>query len=91
MFYLTQQSITQIKRKSSDDDFEDINRPILEKNLDNICNLCYKSISKGKIPMLALVNGKWLGKVPKELQNLSYAKQFLVALHPKSIIYCLHH
>jgi hypothetical protein len=31
------------------------------------------------MPVLALANGKWLGKVPKELQNLSYAEQLLVA------------
>src|SRR6266567_8887681 len=76
---LTQQNITQIERKASDDDFEDINGPIFEKDLDNICNSCYKSISKGKIPLLALANGKWIGKVPEELQNLSYAEQLLVA------------
>ena len=76
---LTQQSVTQIERKSSDDDFKDINGPILEKNLDKICNSCYKSISKGKMPVLALANGKWIGKVPEELQNLSYAEQLLVA------------
>ena len=32
---VTQQSVTQIERKSSDDDFEDINGPILEKNAIN--------------------------------------------------------
>ena len=42
---LIQQGVSQIKRKYSGDDFEDINGPVLEKNLDNICNLCYKSIS----------------------------------------------
>ncbi len=76
---LTQQNITQIERKASDDEFKDINGPIFEKDLDNICNSCYKSISKGKIPLLALANGKWIGKVPEELQNLSYAEQLLVA------------
>jgi len=76
---LIQQGITQIERKSSDDDFEDINGPILEKDLNKICNICYKSISKGKMPLFALANGKWIGKVPEELQNLSYAEQLLVA------------
>ena len=76
---LIQQGVTQIERKSSDDDFEDINGPILEKDLHNICNSCYKSISKGKMPLFALANGKWIGRVPKELQNLSYAEQLIVA------------
>ena len=76
---LTQQGVTQIERKSSDDVLEDINGPILEQELHNVCNLCYKSISKGKMPQFALANGKWIGKVPEELQNLSYAEQLLVA------------
>ena len=76
---LTQQGVTQIERKSSDDNLEGINGPILEKELHNICNSCYKSISKGKMPQFALANGKWIGKVPEELQNLSYAEQLLVA------------
>ena len=45
---LDQQGVTQIERTASDNDFQDISGPILEENLNNICNLCYKSISKWK-------------------------------------------
>jgi len=76
---LIQQGVTQAERKSSNDDLKDINGPILENDLDNICNLCHKSILKGKMPSFALANGKWIGKVPDELQNLSYAEQLLIA------------
>ena len=76
---LIQQGVTQIERKSSSDHFNDINGPVFEKDLNSICKLCYKSISKGKMPLFALANGKWIGKVPDELQNLSYAEQLLVA------------
>ncbi|KDR65457.1 hypothetical protein GALMADRAFT_81852, partial [Galerina marginata CBS 339.88] len=76
---LYQPGVTQIERKSSDDPLEEIQGPVLENDLDSICQTCYKSVSKGKIPMFALANGKWLGKVPPELQNLSYAEQLLVA------------
>ncbi len=31
------------------------------------------------MPSFALANGKWIGKVPDELQNLSYAEQLLIA------------
>ena len=71
---LIQQGVTQIERKSSSDHFNDVDGPIFEKNLNNICKLCYKSISKGKMPLFALANGKWIGRVPDELQNLSYAE-----------------
>jgi len=53
---LTQQGVTQVERKFSDDDFKDIDGFILEENLNNICNLCYKSVSKGKMPVFALAN-----------------------------------
>src|SRR6266700_3149648 len=76
---LIQQGVTQRERKSSSDHLNDIDGPILEKDLNNICKLCYKSISKGKMPLFALANGKWIGRVPDELQNLSYAEQLLVA------------
>ena len=53
--------------------------PIIEDNLNNLCNLCYQSVSKGKLPQMALDNGKWLGKIPIQLQDLSYAEQLLIA------------
>jgi len=43
---LTQQNVTQVERKSSDDNFKNIDGSIFEKDLHNICNSCYKSISK---------------------------------------------
>ena len=43
---LHQPGITQKERYSSKDAFEDISSPILEDNLDSICNTCYKSLSE---------------------------------------------
>ena len=43
--FLVSPARTQIERKSLDDDFEDINGPILENGLKKNCNPCYKSIS----------------------------------------------
>jgi hypothetical protein len=53
--------------------------PVLEEGLDSICNVCMKSISKGKVPKLSLANGLWIGKVPPQLLDLSYAEQLLIA------------
>ena len=47
---LKQKGVSQRERKSSNDSLEDLNGPIIEDNLDNICNLCYRSVSKGKLP-----------------------------------------
>jgi hypothetical protein len=44
-----------------------------------ICKTCHKSVSKGKVPLMALANKKWLSEVPPQLTNLSFAEQLLVA------------
>ena len=55
------------------------NKEVLIHELDNICLKCHKAISKGKRPQVALANGLWIGKVPEELSDLSYAEQLLIA------------
>ena len=79
MEILKQKGVSQKERKSSNDNLADLDGPIIEDDLDNICNLCYQSVSKGKLPQMALANGKWLGKIPTQLQDLSYAEQLLIA------------
>jgi len=34
---------------------------------------------KGKVPHFALANGNWVGKVPKELSDLSFAEKLLIS------------
>jgi hypothetical protein len=79
MEILKQKGVSQKERKSSNDKLEDLDGPIIEDDLDNICNLCYTSVLKKKLPQMALANGKWLGKIPTQLQDLSYAEQLLIA------------
>ncbi len=76
---LVRASVTQRERTSEDDPIEDLKGPVIEKDLDKICKSCHKLLAKGKVPLLALANGKWVGKVPKQLSDLSYAEQLLVA------------
>ncbi|KAF8219193.1 hypothetical protein L208DRAFT_1143805, partial [Tricholoma matsutake] len=71
--------MSQKERTCSDDPITDIEGPILDNDLDNICKPCFKSISQGKVPLMALANGKWIGKVPSQLKELSFAEQLLVA------------
>lgn len=71
--------MSQKERTCSKDPIIDIEGPVLDKKLDSICKSCSKSISQGKVPLMALANGKWLGEVPTQLQNLSFAEQLLVA------------
>ena len=67
------------ERFSHGDPPRNIDGPVLDEDLSNICKTCYKSLSERKVPLLALANGKWIGKVPKQLSGLFFAEQLLVA------------
>ena len=56
MEILKQKGVSQSERKSSNDSLADLDGPIIEDNLDNICNLCHQSVSKEKIPQMARKN-----------------------------------
>jgi hypothetical protein len=71
--------VTRQERFTLNDPIKELKGPILVQGLDSICELCYKSLAKEKIPKMALANGKWLGTIPEQLKNLSYAEQLLVA------------
>src|SRR6202040_4144000 len=43
------------------------------------CPICVESLEKKKMPILALANGLWVGKIPDELKDLTYAEQLLIA------------
>ncbi|TDL17971.1 hypothetical protein BD410DRAFT_692691, partial [Rickenella mellea] len=54
-----------------------------------ICSSCEKCLINGKIPPMSLANGRWIGEIPKELQNLSWAERLLISRvrHNKCIIH----
>ena len=76
---LKQSGVTQKERLSSKHPIEDLEGPVLDKSLESICKTCHKSIVKGKVPQMALANGKWLGDIPDVLKDLSFAEQLLIA------------
>jgi hypothetical protein len=55
---LKQKGVSQKERKSSNDKLADLEGPIIEDDLDNICKICYQSVLKDKLPQMALANGK---------------------------------
>ena len=68
---LVKQGITQMERFSIEDPIASLDKPVLIDELDRICKTCYKSLQNDKCPVSSLANGLWLGKVPKELSDLS--------------------
>lgn len=71
--------VTRIKRKSTSQAISEFKGPVLDYQCDKICDDCRKSIRKGKVPRLALVNNLWLGEVPNVLSDLNYVERLLVS------------
>ena len=71
--------MTRTERKNSTDAVNDISGPIIDPDCKHICSTCSKDILKGNMPRYSLANGLWIGKVPTELQGLSYTEGLLIA------------
>ena len=72
-------NITREERKTENDPVKCLDGPVIEANLQHICVRCKKSMTAGKVPKFSLANGMWLGQVPLELADLTFAEQLLVA------------
>ena len=71
--------ITRKARSISSDPVKELRGPILAPGCSNVCSVCMESLEKEKMPVFALANGLWVGEIPDELQNLTYAEQLLIA------------
>jgi hypothetical protein len=71
--------VARLERSSSSDPIQEVKGPILDQACTKICRSCKSSLHEGLTPKYALVNGLWLGGIPSQLQNLSYAEQLLIS------------
>src|ERR1700729_3807572 len=71
--------VTRKARSNSFDLVKELKGPILAPGCSSVCFTCVEFLQKGKIPILALANGLWVGEIPNELQELTYAEQLLIA------------
>jgi hypothetical protein len=86
---LKNSEVTQKEHCSLDEPVQSLDdKPVLLENLTCICPKCYKSLLAEKMPTLAQANGLWLGSIPAELSDLTYAEQLLIARvrHNKCIV-----
>ncbi|KAF8239221.1 hypothetical protein L208DRAFT_1215426, partial [Tricholoma matsutake] len=60
------------------DMIQDIPRPVLDSQCDNICDGCHKALRIGNVPSNALATGLCLGKVPPKLACLRYIEKLLI-------------
>jgi hypothetical protein len=61
------------------DPISECDGPVIDKDCHYICKSCKNAVNCGKVPKFALARGLWIGKVPEELQGLSFAEQLLIA------------
>ena len=71
--------ITRQERANDVHEIKEIPGPVLDRDCRHACKQCLDSLKKGKMPKMSLANGLWIGKVPKELQDLKYAETLLIA------------
>lgn len=70
---------TCLERKVPSDKIGELDGPIVDQDCKYICQSCRDTVKRGKIPKFALACGRWLGRVPRELQDLSFAEQLLIS------------
>ena len=58
---------------------QEIQGPITDNSCSYLCMDCLKLLRRRKIPLLSLANGNWIGNVPTQLSDLSYAEKLLIA------------
>jgi len=71
--------VTRKVRYKSSDPVKELRGHILAPDCSKVCHICVKSLENQKVPTLALANSLWVGKIPNELKDLTYAEQLLIA------------
>ncbi|KAJ7279882.1 hypothetical protein C8J57DRAFT_1014034, partial [Mycena rebaudengoi] len=71
--------VTRAERFSLDDPIVSIPGPVMDDSCAGICSPCLKAIYSNKLPLNSLANRMWIGKVPWQLKDLSFAEHMLIA------------
>lgn len=71
--------VTRQERFRISDPIQPLAGPVMDHTCEYICISCKQQVKKGKMPMFALSNYMWLGDVPAQLCDLTYAEKLLVA------------
>jgi hypothetical protein len=84
---LKSDGVTRKARCKSTDPAKELRGPILAPGFSRVCPICVEYLDK-KNAYFALANGLWVGDIPHELQDLTYAEQLLIArvCHNRCII-----
>ncbi|KAJ7120522.1 hypothetical protein C8R43DRAFT_900739 [Mycena crocata] len=76
---LCENGVTRKERFSENDPVEELEGPIFADDCDHVCVECESFLRKGKRPLKSLANYLWVGKIPWQLADLSWAEKMLIA------------
>ncbi|KAJ7435552.1 hypothetical protein FB451DRAFT_1344754 [Mycena latifolia] len=72
------QGVSRRERRALGDPIEEIQGPILADDCDKVCTDCEDRLLKGRLPLHSLANHFWIGRVPWQLRDLSFAEKMLI-------------
>ncbi|KAF8208994.1 hypothetical protein K438DRAFT_1440591, partial [Mycena galopus ATCC 62051] len=76
---LVPEECTVQERFNVDDAVECTSGPVLADGFTDVCVECEGSLHRGRVPLHSLANHLWLGAVPWQLQDLTFAEQMLIS------------
>ena len=79
MNLLVGEGFTRHPRTTIKDPIKEVDGPIIDPSCPFICTGCEEQLLNDKVPRNALARGLWLGPVPAELSNLTFAEQMMIA------------
>ncbi|KAJ7631396.1 hypothetical protein DFH06DRAFT_1005142, partial [Mycena polygramma] len=76
---LIKPGVTRKERFKMSDPVEELKGPVLAEGCAHICVECETLLDNGILPQTALARHNWLGVVPDQLQDLTYAEGIMIA------------
>ncbi|KAJ7629524.1 hypothetical protein DFH06DRAFT_1006075, partial [Mycena polygramma] len=76
---LVRSGVTRKERFSLSDPIEELEGPVLAEGCKHICVDCETFLTNGIVPRTALVRDNWIGAVPPQLEDLTYAEGIMIA------------
>jgi hypothetical protein len=85
---LSKPGVTRQECFSLDEPITELNGPIVAEGCSHVCVDCESALVNKKIPKSALALHNWVGAVPPQLQDLTYAEKLMIAKvrHNKCVV-----
>ncbi|KAJ6540675.1 hypothetical protein B0H19DRAFT_959556, partial [Mycena capillaripes] len=71
--------VTRKERFRPSDPIEELDGPVLAEGCSHICVECETFLNNGIVPKNALARDNWIGPIPEELKDLTYAEGIMIA------------